>query len=128
MYELFDLRPNNKEVAFGILGVLVFLVAAFSLGYMLGVTHTREHVHDNGDTAACIGNAIESAGSDIGAAKSGIDHAAAAAGRIEERIVDAAERAEYLKGTANEGRRIISECQSILREVRSGGKEKAPKN
>ena len=128
MYELFDLRPNNKEVAFGILGVLVFLVAAFSLGYMLGVTHTREHVHDNGSTAAGIGNAIESAGSDIGAAKSGIDHAAAAAGRVEERIVDAAERAEYLKGTANEGRRIISECQSILREVRSGGKEKAPKN
>ena len=120
MYELFDLRPNNKEVAFGVLGVLVFLVAAFSLGYMLGVTQTRENVHDNGNAAAGIGNAIESAGSDIGAAKSGIDHAAAAAGRVEKRIVDAAERAEYLKGTANEGRRIIAECQSIISEVRRG--------
>ena len=128
MYELFDLRPTNKEVAFSILGVLIFLVVAFCLGYMLGVTHTRENVHDNGGTAADVRNEIESAGSDIGAAKSGIDHAAAAAGRIEERIVDAAERAEYLKGTANEGRRIIAECQSILREVRAGGKEKAPQN
>ena len=120
MYELFDLRPNNKEVAFGILGVLVFLVAAFSIGYMLGVTHTRENVHDNGNAVADVRSEIESAGSDIGAAKSGIDHAAAAAGRVEERIVDAAERAEYLKGTANEGRRIISECQSIISEVRRG--------
>ena len=55
-------------------------------------------------------------------------HAAAAADRVEARISDAQERAEYVKGTADEGRRIIAECQSILRAVRSGGKEKAPQN
>ena len=57
MYELFDIRPTNKEVAFGVLGVLVFLVVAFSLGYMLGVERTREDVHNNGSTAAGVGNA-----------------------------------------------------------------------
>ena len=128
MYELFDIRPTNKEVAFGVLGVLVFLVVAFSLGYMLGVERTREDVHDNGSTAAGVGNAIASAGLGISTAKSRIDNAAAAADRVEARISDAQERAEYLKGTADEGRRLIAECQSILREVRSRGKEKAPKN
>ena len=126
--DLFNLRPTNKEVAFGILGVLIFLVVAFSLGYMLGVTHTRENVHDNGDPAAGVRTEIDTAGSSISAAESGIDNAAAAADRVEARISDAQERAEYVKGTADEGRRIIAECQSILRAVRSGGKEKAPQN
>ena len=121
MYDISRLRPTNKETAIAILVVTVLLVAVFCIGYMLGIRNAAgEDVHDNGGTSAGIGNAIESAGSDIGAAKSGIDHAAAAAGRIEERIVDAAERAEYLKTTANEGRRIISECKSIISEVRRG--------
>ena len=127
MYDVSELRPNGKEIAVAILIVVILLVVIFCTGYMLGVERTKD-IHDNGGTAADVRNEIESAGSDIGAAKSGIDHAAAAAGRIEERIVDAAERAEYVKGTADEGRRIIAECQSILRAVRSGGKEKAPKN
>lgn len=126
--DLFNLRPTNKEVAFGILGVLIFLVVAFSLGYMLGVTHTRENVHDNGDPAAGVRTEIDVAGSSISAAESGINHAAAATDRIENRIEAAQERVEYIKGTADEGRRIIAECQSILRAVRSGGKEKAPQN
>ena len=128
MYELFDIRPTNKEVAFGVLGVLVFLVVAFSLGYMLGVERTREDVHNNGSTAAGVGNAIESAGLGISTAKSRIDNAAAAADRVEARISDAQGRVEYLKTTADDGRRLIAECQSILREVRAGGKENAPKN
>lgn len=128
MYELFDIRPTNKEVAFGVLGVLVFLVVAFSLGYMLGVERTREDVHNNGSTAAGVGNAIESAGLGISTAKSRIDNAAAAADRVEARISDAQGRVEYLKTTADDGRRLIAECQSMLREVRAGGKENAPKN
>ena len=128
MYELFDIRPTNKEVAFGVLGVLVILVVAFSLGYMLGVERTREDVHNNGSTAAGVGNAIESAGLGISTAKSRIDNAAAAADRVEARISDAQGRVEYLKTTADDGRRLIAECQSMLREVRAGGKENAPKN
>ena len=41
MYELFDIRPTNKEVAVGVVGVRVCLVVAVSLGYMLGVERTR---------------------------------------------------------------------------------------
>ena len=123
MYDISELQPTGKNIAICILVVTLLLVAVFCIGYMLGIRNAAgEDIHDHGNTAAGIGNAIESAGSDIGAAKSGIDHAAAAAGRIEERIVDAAERAEYVKTTANEGRRIISECQSIISEVRRGDK------
>ena len=123
--DLFDIGPDNKEMAFGILIVFAVLVVIFFAGYCVGISTSAgtENVHDNGNTTAGVGNAIESAGSNIGAAKSGIDNAAAAAGRIEERIADAQERAEYVKGTADEGRRIIAECQSILREVRAGGQK-----
>ena len=126
--DIFNLRPTNKEVAFGILAVTVLLVVVFCIGYMLGVTHTRENVHDNGDPATGVRTEIDAAGSGISTAKSRIDNAAAAADRVEARISDAQERVEYVKGTADEGRRIIAECQSILRAVRSGGKEKAPQN
>ena len=126
--DLFNLRPTNKEVAFSILSVLIFLVVAFSLGYMLGVTHTRENVHDNGNAATGVRTEIDAAGSSVSTAVTRIDNAAAAADRVEARISDAQERAEYLKGTADEGRRLIAECQSILREVRSRGKENPVKN
>ena len=128
MYDIQELRPNNKEMAVGILIAVVVLVAVFCAGYMLGIRNAGTGVSDNGNAAQHVREEIGSAGSDIGAAKSGIDNASAAAGRIEERISDAQERAEYVKGTADEGRRIIAECQSILREVRSRGKENAPKN
>jgi hypothetical protein len=128
MYDIQNFRPTNKEILTVVLIVLVFLVGAFSLGYMLGVTHTRENVHDNGDPATGVRTEIDAAGSGISTAKSRIDNAAAAADRVEARISDAQERVEYVKGTADEGRRIIAECQSILRAVRSGGKEKAPQN
>ena len=121
--DIFNLRPTNKEVAFGILAVTVLLVVVFCIGYMLGVTHTRENVHDNGNAAAIVRNEIESAGSDIGAAKSGIDHASDTAGRIENRIEAAQGRVEYIQATTNEGRRIVEECKSILTEVRRRGEE-----
>lgn len=126
MYEIQEFRPNSKEVAVGILAVLVLLVVVFGIGYGLGLrnssTAAGTDIHDNGNAAQGIRDEIGSARSDIGTAKSGIDNATAAAGRVEERISDAQERAEYVKGTADEGRRIIAECQSILREVRAGGK------
>ena len=110
MYDISRLRPTNKETAAAILIVTVLLVVIFCTGYMLGLR--------NADTGT----------GGVSAAVSGIDNAAAAADRVEARISDAQERAEYLKGTADEGRRIIAECQSILREVRSRGKENPVKN
>ena len=133
MYDIPRLRPTNKETAVAILIVTVMLVVIFCAGYMLGLRNADtgtggENLHDNGDPAAGVRNEITNAGSSVSTAKSRIDNAAAAADRVEARISDAQERAEYVKGTADEGRRIIAECQSILREVRSRGKEKAPKN
>ena len=123
MYDIPDFGPNNKEMAVGILVSVAVLVAIFCAGYMFGLRNAGKDIPDNGNATQHVRDEIKSAGSNIGAAKSGIDNAATAAGRIEERISDAQERAGYIQGTADEGRRIIAECQSILREVRAGGQK-----
>ena len=123
MYDISGFRPQNEKTAALILIVFAVLVAIFSIGYGLGLRNAGTDIHDNGNAAQGIRDEIDSARSDIGAAKSGIDIATTAAGRIEERISDAQERAGYIQGTADEGRRIIAECQSILREVRAGGQK-----
>ena len=123
MYDVSGLRPNNEKTAALILISVIVLVVFFCAGYLLGLRNAGKDIPDNGNAAQHVRDEIKSAGSNIGAAKSGIDNAAAAADRIEERIADAQERADYLKGTADEGRRIIAECQSILREVRARGKK-----
>ena len=128
MYDISGFRPQNEKTATLILIVFACMVAAGFAGYLLGLRNAGKNLPDNGNAAQHVRDEIGSAGSNIGAAKSGIDKAAAAAGRIEARISDAQERADYLKGTADEGRRIIAECQSILREVRSRGKENPVKN
>ena len=127
-YDFSDIELTNKEVAIMVLVVFVFLVVVFSGGYMLGLHNAGGDVHDNGSTVENIRTEVESAGSSIKAAESGIDGAAAAAGRIEERIDNAAERAEYVKTTAAEGQRIIAECQSIIDAVRARGQAGTPKN
>ena len=126
MYDVSELRPTNKEVAIGILIATLVLVAVFCAGYMLGLTNAgtgAEGLHDNGSTAQHVREELGSVGSGISAAGSGIDNAAVAAGRVEKRIDDAQERVGYLKGTAEESRRLVTECQSVLREVRAGGKK-----
>ena len=128
MYDVSELRSNGKETAIAILVVFVLLLVAGSIGYMLGLRNAGKDLPDNGNSAASVRTEIESAGSSVSTAKSRIDNAAAAADRVEARISDAQERAEYVKGAADEGRRIIAECQSILREVRRGGEKDTAKN
>lgn len=132
MYDYFRGLWENREKAVTVGIIVAFLLLAVCwFSYCLGLRNAGtggEDLHDNGDPAAGVRNEITNAGSSVSTAKSRIDNAAAAADRVEARISDAQERAEYVKGTADEGRRIIAECQSILREVRSRGKEKAPKN
>ena len=123
MYDVSGFRPQNKKTALAILVAVIVLVAIFYAGYGLGLRNAGTDVSDNGNAAQGVRDEVNFARSDIGAAKSGIDNATATAGRIEERISDAQERAGYIQGTADEGRRIIAECQSILREVRAGGQK-----
>ena len=123
MYDYFQRLWANREKAVTVGIIVAFLLLAVCwFSYCIGIRNTGKDLPDNGNAAQHVRTEIESAGSNIDAAKSGIDNASAAAGRIEKRIADAQERADYLKGTADEGRRIIAECQSILREVRAGGK------
>ena len=124
MYDVSGFRPQNEKTATLILIVFACMVVAGGLGYLLGLRNAGaggENIYDNGNAAAGVRNEITNAGSDIGAAKSGIDNATGAADRVEARISDAQERARYVQATADEGRRILAECQSILREVRSRG-------
>ena len=134
MYDYFrGLWENREKTVFVGLIVAFLLLAVCWFSYCLGLRNAAtgtggENLHDNGNAAAGIRNEINDAGSGVSAAVSRIDNAAAAAGRIEERIDNAAERAKYVKGTSDEGRRIIAECKSILAEVRSRGKENPVKN
>ena len=113
MNELFDLRPTNKEVAFGIIFVFLLLVFSFVAGYFLGID--RAKVPDNGNGTQPIGNELGQAGTDIQHAKDGISEAQHTAD-------DIAITVDYLKGTADTSSDIIKQCKRIVEEVRSRGK------
>ena len=117
MNELFDLRPTNKEIAFGILFVFVLLVGIFCAGYMLGIERASD-VHDNGSGAEHVGQQVGQATTDISNAKDGISEA-------QHTAADIANTVEYLTGTADTSAGIIKECKQIIERVRSRGKTDA---
>lgn len=118
--DFFELRPTNKEMAALILGVFVFLVAAFGLGYMLGCERTKD-IYSNGSGTAGVGQQIEQAGTDIGSAKEGIEAAAGHADKVGSGIETAKESAQYIQSTAADSASIIAECQSIINGIRARG-------
>ena len=118
--DLFDFRPNNKEMAALILVVLIILVVTFSAGYLLGVERTQD-VYGNGSGAAGVGKQIGQAGADIQHAEAGISQAAGTADKIGSGIADAKESAGYIHSTAADSAGIVSECQSILEGIRRRG-------
>lgn len=125
------LSERKKDIITVLIGFAV-LLACFCAGYLFGIRNAGKtddgRVSDNGNAAERVREELGTAGSSIGSAGSRIENAAAAAGRIEKRIDDAQERVSYLKGTAEESRRLVTECQSVLREVRAGRKTDATKN
>ena len=120
MNELFDLRPTNKEVAFGIIFVFLLLVFSFVAGYLLGIDRTKD-ISNNGNGTQPISNELGQAGTDIQHAKDGIDAAQSTASDIAISI-------DYLKGTADTSAELIGQCQRIIKEVRSRGKTDTVKN
>ena len=129
MYDYFRGLRENREKAVSTAIIIAFLLLAVGwICYSLGIRNTGKDIPDNGGPAAGVRTEIDAAGSSVSTAKSRIDNAAAAADRVEARISDAQGRVEYLKTTADDGRRIIAECKSIIDTVRAGGKEKAPQN
>lgn len=127
MNELFDLRPTNKEVAFGILFVFLLLVGVFTAGYLLGIDRAGD-VHNNGGGTASIGNAIGNASSDIGNAADGINAAQGHADNVGAGIESAKEQVGYIHSTATTSAGIIAECQQIIAGIRSRGKADPPAN
>lgn len=119
--DLFDIGPDNKEMAIAILIVFALLVAVFGCGYMLGLRNAGPDVHDNGGGAAGAGQQIEQAGADIQHAAEGISQAAGTADAVSGTIKDAAGTAQYIHSTAADSAGIISECQSILEGIRRRG-------
>ena len=126
--DLFDIGPDNKEMAALILIVFIILVAVFSAGYMLGISSAGPDVHDNGGGAAGAGQQIQQAGADIGHAADGIQEAERTADKIGSGIADAKGTAQYIHSTAADSAGIVSECQSIIARVRARGAQDAPKN
>ena len=119
--DLFDIGPDNKEMAIAILIVFALLVAVFGCGYMLGISSAGPDVHDNGGGAAGAGQQIEQAGTDIQHAAEGISQASRTAGAVSGTIKDAAGTAQYIQSTAADSAGIVSECQSILEGIRRRG-------
>lgn len=119
MNDIFELKPTGKEMAILILAVFILMVVGGSIGYMLGI----RQVHDNGSGNAGAGQQIEQAGTDIQHAADGIKEAAGTADQIGSTIKDAKDTAGYIHITAADSAGIISECQSILKGIRSRGKK-----
>jgi hypothetical protein len=120
MYDLSELEITGKDVAVSVLIAVVFLVAAFSLGYMLGVERTKD-VYSNGSGAAGAGEQIEQAGTDIQHAADGIEAAAGHADKVGSGIETAKESAQYIHSTADTSAELIAECQSIIEGIRARG-------
>ena len=119
--DLFDIGPDNKEMAALILIVFALLVAVFGCGYMLGISSAGPDVHDHGSGAAGAGQQIEQAGADIQHAADGIKEAERTADQIGTGLAGAKKSAQYIQSTANTSAELISECQSIIARVRARG-------
>ena len=115
---VYEYRPGDEKVAALLLIIVVCMVVAGTIGYMLGL----RNVHDDGSGNAGAGQQIEQAGTNIQHAADGIKEAAGTADQIGSTIKDAKDTAGYIHGTAADSATIISECQSILKTIRSRGK------
>ena len=122
MYDIQDIGPNSKEMAFAILGVFIFLVVVFCAGYMLGIRNARTDVPDNGNGIEPVREQLSTAISNQQQISHGLESAVAGSNRIEER----SDRIEKAAGAAaqsvGEAGRLIDECQQIIGTVRNRGK------
>lgn len=122
MWNVLEYRPGDEKVAVMLLGAVVSLVVAGTIGYCIGVRNAGADVSGNGGGTAGAGQQIEQAGTDIQHAADGIKEAAGTADQIGAGIADAKDTAGYIHSTATDSATIISECQSILKGIRSRGK------
>lgn len=133
MYEtIFAWLNSHKRAIIVTVACLIILGAAFAAGYYQG---SRTNVPDNGAGIKSVGEQLEQAASNQQQLTDGIDHAAATAGEVtagidrgQAEVGAAGATAGRLEAGQSEAERLISDCQQILRGVRSRGKTYPAKN
>ena len=128
MYDdFFDIKPNSKEMALGILGVFILLVFVFGAGYMLGLRNAGTANSDGENSGAKqVGQHIQSAITGQREITERIDGLQNGADQVSDRIeagaagiaaaADANNRAEILVRESGE---LIAEGQRIIQTIRS---------
>ena len=120
-YDFPELEIKGKDIAFGVIIVLVLFGVCFYAGYCIGWERC-EDVHGDGSGAQPISTELGQAGTNIGNAEAGIGQAENHAGNIEAGIGNAQESADYLQGTVSTSTELIGQCKSIISEIRRRGK------
>ena len=123
--ELLSWFNDHKRVIIITVACIVALGLAFLAGYYFG---GRANVPDNGNGANAVREQLNQAVSNQQQLTDGIDHAAATAGEVTAGIDRGASEVNAAGATAgrleagqSEAERLISDCQQILRGVRSRG-------
>ncbi len=127
MDDLFDIRPTNKEMALGILTVVILLVVVFGAGYLLGVERTEDLYH-NGAGAGDVGEQLGQAVSHQQSITDGIKDAEHTGSGIAETGAAIAESAHHITAGVGEAAGIIDECQQIIGGIRNRGQANPPQN
>ena len=122
MYEIQEFRPNSKEVAVGILAVLVLLVVVFGIGYGLGLRNAGTDIHDNGNGIDAVREQYQHIEVNQRQITDGLESAVQRSDSIEERSNRIEERAVRSETAVNDAGKLIDECQQIIGRVRNRGK------
>ena len=128
MYDLCDIGPNNKEMAFAIIGAVIFLVVIFGAGYMLGLRNAGKDVHDNGNGAGHVGEQLGQAVSHQQQITDGIKDAEHTSSGIAETSAAIKESAVHIEADVGEAAGLIDSSQQILGRIRNRGQEGTPAN
>ena len=128
MYEIQEFRPNSKEVAVGILAVLVLLVVVFGIGYGLGLRNAGTDIHDNGNGIDAVREQYQHIEVNQRQITDGLESAIRRSDSIEERSNRIEKAAGAATQSVTEAGRIIDECQQIIGNIRNRGKTYPGKN
>ena len=123
---VFTWLDDHKRIIIITVACLIILGAAFAAGYYQG---SRANVPDNGAGIKSAREQLNQAVSNQQQLTDGISNAAATAGEVtagidrgQAEVNAAAATAGRLEAGQSEAERLISDCQQILRGVRSRGK------
>lgn len=121
MYEIQEYRPGDEKAAIALLVIVALLVAAGSIGYMLGIRNAGTGVSDNGNGIEPIRNELGTAIGNQHTITDGLKSAVGRSDSIEERSNRIEERAGAAAQSVGEAGRLIDECQQIIGRIRNRG-------